>query len=404
MTRKMRNPIRSLAAKALLAAAAAALVCAAGSAPGAPKAPRREAALLLSDDTMIQGTVLLTPGRSFSLTLLEPGQEPASNKGFNKVRNFNVDVIREMTFKPYRESYERKFTISDADIARPVYHGEPYPVRELQCSVLFNNGETRSGILRSTAMYLKEKNPNTGMTVRNRRFLLAHKQKSEPGDKLSDLVYVKRIKMLDEGEEIEKSLDLEFLSLDPGSTSELKAMTEDTLTSVPVRVGEGGKGVEVLSTFGESVLLAARIGDRYVAGWPEEGVRRTELFESVEEQLKKKEDYYNERKLLGILPLDNGRKMLTLVSLRRQLPPNVGGYAGSFEFDRDGNPMEFFRLSVWLWRRAPETGAISLIDRGTFFRVRVDDNAPTPPAGICPDLWPIVKTEGKILVGKENEG
>lgn len=367
------------------------------------KAPSREAVIVLSDGTTLQGTVLLTPGNDFSIVGID-----ASVK-FNKVQDFNVDIVREMTFKPYKESYDREYTFSEIQYRTEqkvdkVYRGEPYPILEPQCTVVFNSGEERTGILKTTVIYLKEKDPDTGMVVGTRKFSLKAKLTGKPGEDMTNLVYVTRIKMLDEGKKIESSIALEFLSLDPASVTDLQAITQDTLTGVPIKAGDGNKKVEVLSTFGENVFLAARIGDRYVAGWPEEGTRQTELFKQVEEQFMTKVDYFNEKKLLGILPLDNGRRMLTLVSLRRQVPDGAyRGMPGSFEVDGNGENMEFFRLSVWLWHRDPETGTMALVDRGSFYRVKVGDKAATPPAGICPELWPIVKQDGKILVGKKKE-
>ncbi len=398
MRRIKRNIRGTLGGKALILVAAML-----GCLPGGvlAQAPRREAAVVLSDGTVFQGTVLLTPGNDFRLVVLDR----RAGAKYHKVRNFNVDVISDMTFEPYRESYERHFTFSDrATGGGKTLQGEPYPVRKPQCTVRFNSGETRTGILNSTVIYLEEKDPESGLVVRNRKFLLRSKQSGEPGDDLSDLVYVQRIKMLDEGQQFQERLDVEFASFDVGSVSELMAITQDTLTSVPVEVDEKEKTITVSSTFGENVFLAARIGGRYVAGWPEEGAERTELFEQLEEQLMKKEDYYNERKMLGILPLDGGRRVLTLVSLRRRSAKSGPRYApGQFEVDPDGELMEFFRLSVWLWHRDPETGTIALVDRGSFCRVRVDHAAETPAAGICRDLWPVTKAEGKLRIGNKNK-
>ncbi len=383
---------------------AAVLCCFPGSVLG--QAPRREASVVLSDGTVFQGTVLLTPGNDFRLVALDGEVESyttAVGTTYRKVRTFNVDVISEITFRPHRESYERHFTFADRETGGgKTSHGEPYPVRRPLCTVRFNSGEMMTGILNSTVLYLQERDPDTGMLVGNRKFLLRSKQSGEPGDDLSDLVYVQRIKMHDEGKQFQRSLGVELASLDPGSVSELMAITQDTLTKVPVEVDENGNTITVSSTFGENVFLAARIGDRYVAGWPEEGTRRTELFESVEEQVMKIQDYYNERKLLGILPLDGGRRVLTLVSLRRRAALSGPMYApGQFELDHDGELMEFFRLSVWLWHRDPRTGTMARVDRGSFCRVRVAHEVETPPAGISPDLWPVVMTDGKLHVGRQ---
>jgi len=363
------------------------------------KTPKRQASILLSDGKVLEGTILLTPGRDFRLV----GIPQETGTKFGKVRSFNVNIVREMTFSPYREFYRKHFRF-ERGTATKIYEGEPYPIREPKCTVVFNSGEKRTGILHSTVIYLKEKDPDTGITLRNRKFILRSKQKGKPGDKLGDMVYITRIRMLDEGQKIARSLDIKLLSLDSDKAGDLKAITRETLTSVPVKAGRGDGKMKVFSTFGENVFLAARIGDKYVAGWPEEGTKRTKLFESVEKEFLKLVDYYNERKLLGVIASNNGRRILTLARLRRQAPDGAyRGMPGFFEIDGNGELMEFFRLSVWKWNRDPETGNMVLIDRGSFFRFRIDAEAKTPEAGVCPDLWPIVKKDGKLLVGKSKK-
>ena len=405
MVIKLKQYISRAAGAEVLPLMAAALVLLPGWLAGAEgMAPRREGTVILTDGTALSGTVLLTPGSNFSMTLLNPGENVAANKGFNQIRKFNVDVVKEMTFTPYKETYDRHFVFENEASDKKIFAGEPYPLSELQCTVVFNNGEEFTGVLTSIVVYLKEKDPDTGMIIKNSKHTLAFKARGEPGEKHSDLIYVKRIRMLDEGTQIEKSLGVELLAIDPGSVSDLKAVTQKSLTTVPVKAGAGNKQIEVQSTLGENIFLAARIGDRYVAGWPAEGAKPTELFKSIETEMQKKEDYYNERKLLGILPSADGRQVLSLLSLRRRVPADSATYRGGrFEFDTDGKKMEFFRLSIWRWSRDPETGSIALADRVSFYRMRIDEKADTPPAGICPDLWPIVKADGKILVGKKKE-
>ena len=404
MMMKVKRNINRAAGAKVLPLMMAALVFLQGGLRGAEgMAPRREGTMILSDGTALSGTLLLTPGSNFSMTTLNPGEDIAASKGYNQIRKFNMDVIKEMTFTPYKETYDRHFVFENEASDKRIFSGEPYPISELQCTVVFNNGEEFTGVLTSTVMYLKEKDPDTGMIMKNSKHMLAFKVRGESGQKHSDLIYVKRIRMLDEGAQIEKSLGVELLAMDPASVSDLKAVTQKSLSTVPVKASEGNKQIEVQSTLGENIFLAARIGDRYVAGWPEEGTKQTDLFKSIEKEMLKKEDFYNERKLLGIIPSADGRQVLTLLSLRRRPPADAAGYAGAFERDKDGNLMHFFRLSIWRWGRDPETGAMALADRVSFYRVRIDEKADTPPAGICPDLWPILKEDGKILVGKKKE-
>ncbi len=406
MKHTKRNICRPGACLKPLAVMATMLVCFPGVLAGqGVVSHRREAVLRFSDGSQIQGTILLTPGVDFRLVGIpgRGGMTFGAEGKFGKVSPFNLNVVKEMSFSPYREFYKKRFKFERGS-ATKIYEKLAFPVREPQCTVVFNSGETRTGILHSTVLYLKEKDPDTGITVRNRKFILRSKQKGEPGDKLEDLVYLKQIRMLDEGDKIKDSVEIEFLSLDSKSVNELKAITQRTLTSVLVKAGKQDGKPKVFSTLGENVFLAAKIGDRYVAGWPEEGTKRTELFEAVEKEFLKTVDYYNERKMLGILPLNGGRRMLVLAKLRRQVPAHAyRNLPGWFEIDAEGNDMEFFRLSVWMYNRDLATGDMVLISRGSFYRQRLDAEAKTPEMGVCPELWPIVKKDGKIFVGKEQK-
>jgi hypothetical protein len=384
-----------------LTALAAALLLPATAHAQAGTAPRRLAAVHLSDGEVLTGHVLLTPGVKFSLTALpQPGKE------FSQTRTFNVDLVKEMSFYPWTRSAfspERMavpFKWGVEDRTKKIITGKPYPIRELACSVKFTNGQELTGVLATVALYVESADEVSDEPGPTRKFLLKSKQSGKPGQTLSDLVYVTRIRMLDEGTRVAAKLDVELLAFKLGPKDVLSAITRESLEAVPTKPAARYGHYEVGSTFGENIFLAARKGDRYVVGWPEEGTRPTKLFRGVEKNTRELRDYFTDRKLLGILPNENKTQVLALVSLRRRVPPNA--YKGDCapEFDEKGNPMEFFRVSVWLWKRDPESGKMILAKRGSFFRVRVDVKAPTPAVEVTQDLWPVVLEGERVTVGK----
>ena len=383
-----------------LALAAALLLPAAAGAQGKP-APRRLAAVHLSDGEVVTGQVLLTPGVDFSLTTL-----PAPGKEFSQKRSFNVDIVKEMSFFPWTRaklSPERMavpFKWGVQDRTKKIPTGKPYPIRELACSVKFTSGQELTGVLATAALYVEVVDEASGEPGQTRKFILKSKQSGKPGQAMQELVYVTRVRMLDEGTRVAAKLDVELRTGNLGPDDVLSAITRESLEAVPTKPAGKPGHYEVASTFGENIFLAARRYDRYVVGWPEEGTRPTELFKSVEKNTREVRDYFTERKLLGILPNEAGTRVLALVSLRRRVPPNAykGDCAG--EFDEKGNPMEFFRVSVWLWKRDPDSGKMILAKRGSFFRVRVDVKAPTPAVEVTQDLWPVVLEGERGTVGK----
>lgn len=75
------------------------------------------------------------------------------------------------------------------------------------------------------------------------------------------------------------------------------------------------------------------------------------------------------------------------------------GVGGGFELGKDGKLLEYYRLSILKYVRDPKTGQMSLEDRGSFSRTRIDLEDETPEVGVSPDLWPVVMKGGKLLVG-----
>ena len=384
----------------------------------------------------------------------------------HKIYTFNFNVVKEMSFAPHIEEYLQKFKMlnvgfrDDVDAAgksttKKVRVGLPYPVIKPKCTVVFNSGEVVTGILNTRVVYLTTVDPDTGFKMNTSKVVVKSKYSGEPGQSYEDLVRVKRIQMLDEGTQFARSMPItfnafEFDSIDTNyvrikdagdtrllargvvpegvflkankqvvstngtpATAEaslirMTGLTHDTLSKVRVQQEADGS-VKVHSTLGENVFLAAQINGKWVASWPVEGTVRTELFKSVEKEFKKTVDYYNERKLIGIIPKKNGREILALVRLRRDIPdPEQAlawamstrwGAQGSFEMGEDGKLLEYYRLSILKYARDPKTGEMSLEDRGSFCRVRIDLEHETPEVGVSPALWPVVMKDGRLIVG-----
>jgi hypothetical protein len=386
-------------------------------------AAKRHALVYMSDGTQYEGIVQLTPGLDFTMTKLPSAEQGTATVDVENIRaktrvfTFNFNVVKEMTFSPNSEEYLKKFKILNisnmAAGIEKVRFGAPYPVMKPRCTVVFNSGETATGIVNTRAVYLKILEPDTGFVTGTKKFVVRSKYSGEPGQSLDDLVHVKRIKMLDEGVEFARNMEVDFRSFQFASASAdngVRALTQDTLSSVVVQKDAADGTIRVHSTLGENVFLAAHVDGKWVAGWPAEGTKRTDLFKSVETEVLKVQDYYTEKKMLGIISEDRDRQITVLVRLRRDIPdPEFAlawakGVGGGFEMDSNGELMEFYRLSIWRFVRDNKTGKMTLMDRGTFCRTRIKLETATPEMGIAPDLWPVVMKDGKLTVGgKDHE-
>ena len=387
-------------------------------------AAKRHALVYMSDGTQYEGIVQLTPGLDFRMTKM-PRDETATTVDVENIRaktrvfTFNFNVVKEMTFSPNSEEYLKKYKIlnisnKDAGIEK-VRFGLEYPVLKPKCTVLFNSGEAAIGIVNTRVVYLKVIEPDTGFVTGTKKFVVRSKYSGEPGQGMDDLVHVKRIKMLDEGQQFARNMEFDFRSFQFDSASKVQAMTQDTLSKVVVRKDAGDGKIQVHSTLGENVFLAAQVNGKWVAGWPAEGTKRTDLFKSVETEVLKVQDYYTEKKMLGLISEDRDRKITALVRLRRDIADPEAALAWAkgtawgkgtrnFEMDEHGELMEFYRLSIWRFVRDNETGKMTLVDRGTFCRTRIKLEEDTPEMGIAPDLWPVVMKDGRLIVGgKDHE-
>ena len=384
-------------------------------------ADKRHALVYMSDGTQYEGIVQLTPGLDFKMTKL-PGEETTTTvdveniRAKTKVFTFNFDVVKEMTFSPNSEEYLKKYKIlnisnQDAGIEK-VRFGLEYPVLKPKCTVVFNSGETVTGIVDTRVMYARLLEPDTGFVTETKKFVMRSKYSGEPGQGMDDLVHVKRIKMLDEGQQFARNMEVDFRSFKFDSASEVQALTQRTLSKMVVQKDATDTSIRIHSTLGENVFLAAQVDGKWVAGWPAEGTKRTELFKSVETELLKVQDYYTEKKLLGIISEDRDRSITALVTLRRDIADPKAALAWAkgtawgegtrnFEMDEHGELMEFYRLSIWRFVRDNESGKMTLIDRGTFCRTRIKLEEDTPEMGIEPALWPVVMKDGKLIVGNE---
>jgi hypothetical protein len=387
------------------------------------KVHKRHAIVYLSDGTSYQGTVMLSPGMDFSMARMKDKSDDKSPKIVDvkrhgkrvKIFTFNFNLVKDMTFSPRSEEYLKKFKILNVTNrhakVEKVRFGLAYPVMKPKCTVVFNSGETALGIVATRVVYLKVLDPETGMRLATKKFVIKSKYSGKPGQSFDDLVHVKRIKMLDKGDEFAQNLEIDFRSFKSDSANKLhgvRALTKGTLSKVLVRKDADGK-VRVHSTLGENVYLAAEVNGKWVAGWPAEGTKRTELFKSVEAQINKVSDYYNEKKLLGIISKNHGKEIIALVRLRRDIPdPEAAlrwakAVGGGFEMGADGKLEEFYRMSIWRFVRDNKTEKMALVDRGTFCRIKIDLEDKTPAMGISPDLWPAVIKDGKLIVGRNNQ-
>jgi hypothetical protein len=382
------------------------------------KSRARIAAVYFSDGKVLTGEISLTPGRSFKLNIPKGGKlktrdmVTGEDVQYGKVRNFTFEPVREIRFYPEREEmrrswkfiettkYNEKTGEADYTPAAKEYSGKPYPLRYLAATVIFNSDESLQGHLYTATVYLKTKE-------KTHRLVLRSKQRGGEGTKLDELVYVQRIKLLDEGKNFAARVTVKFAGMRFGPEDAVQAVTKESLTPIPTKITEIGDTCVVESAFGEEFYLAVRKDGKYIVGWPPLATRGggpkeqdEKLFALAEDHIKRQRDFYNEKKLLGALETKNGSEVLTLVNLRRKVAPTHFGEIGG-EWDRElGTVVEPWRLSIWRWKYDKANQVLILSSRGTFFRVILLPEDPTPEVVISERLWQLQQKNDTVIVGQ----
>jgi hypothetical protein len=378
----------------------------------------RTAAVYFSDGKVLTGKISLTPGRSFKLNIPKAGKLKTKDMvtgedvQYGKVRRFTFEPVREIRFYPEKEEmrrswkfiettkYNEKTGEADYSPAAKEYSGKPYPLRYLAATVIFNSDESLQGHLYTVTIYLK-----TGK--KTHRLVLRSKQRGGQGTTLDELVYVQRIKLLDEGKSIAAKVTVKFADMRFGPEDAVQAVTKESLTPIPTKITESNNTCVVESAFGEEFYLAVRKDGKYIVGWPPPATsggrpkeQNKQLFALARDHIDRQRDFYNEKKLLGVTTPASGREVLTLVSLRRKVAPTHFGEIGG-EWDRElGTVVEPWRLSIWRWKCDKANQELILSARGTFFRIILLPENPTPEVVISEKLWELQQKDDTVIVGQ----
>jgi hypothetical protein len=367
---------------------------------------KRRAAVYYSDGKVLTGDIFLTAGRTFKLNIPAGGTLKTKDifgedVKYGKVRKFDFGPLAEIRFYPQREEmrqkwkfvgktkYDEKTAVADYTPAPKEFWGQQYPIRYLAATAIFSSGEERQGHLFTTTVYLKTEE-------RTHQIVLRSKQRGEEGTKMEDLVYVNRIRLLDEAKEIAAQVEVKFTEVRLGADDAVQAVTKRSLTPVPTKRTAKDDTVMVESAFGEEFYLAVQKEGVYYVGWPVE--KDEKLFDLAADHIERHRDFYNDRKLLGVYPVPGSNEVLTLVNLRRRHAPTHFGEIGG-EWDAQlGCIVEPWRLSIWRWKYEAKNREMILTARGTFFRKIFLPADPTPLAVTSEALWELKREKDQVIV------
>jgi len=257
-------------------------------------------------------------------------------------------------------------------------------LREFITQVIFNSSEKFTGHLYSVVIYVQTDSKTKKIVIRS-------KQRGKPGQSLDDLVYLRKIKILNKNTKFIKDITVTADNLIFTKDDEFAVVLKKSLIPLSGRFKDK-HSFTVTGTLGESFYTAVYQNTKgiYTVAWP--GQNDANLFDLTNDHLQRQRDFYNDKILLGVINIPHSNEVLSLVNLRRRHAPTHFGKIGGEWDSKIGSIVEPWRLSIWRWKLNKDTKELMLTGRGTFFRKILLPKTPTPGVITSSELWQALKS------------
>jgi hypothetical protein len=337
------------------------------SAPGASEP--RDGRVEFSNGSVAEGKISLTPGGSLKI---EAGPQ---------IRVLELDRVREIRVSPEKEEMDRDWRFKEAGQTAKEFFGEPYPVRYLEATVVLAGGETLTGHLYSTVLYVE--GAETAQKV-----VLLSKQRGEEGQTLQSMVYPTRISFGGStgAETATVTLRLKWPGL--GAGFEIAALTRGALVRLAATASGPAGEFKMPSPLGREFFLAIRSGGKVVVGWPAEKDEKTQA--QVQNALTNTEDFFDERRVLGVVRDPAAGEIYSLILAARKGKTTLAQ-----------SRSQPWRLEIYRWKTEEGGDRLMLAGQGWLFRgIDAKDEAP-PAVELSDKLWHIHKDGDTWIAGDQ---
>ncbi len=295
--------------------------------------PARPGSVSFSNGSSLDGEISLTPG--YTLTLHD-GKNPHS---------IPMESIREIRFAPEKEELAKAWRFKEAGQAIKEEWGKPFPVRELEATVLLKEGESWKGHLHTLPLYVTA----TGATT---RVVILAKQRGKPGETLESLVYPLSVRF-DDSPAASNRLARLTLKPDPGAGAAVCAITAGTLIRLPAKRASTNDPFRIEAPLGAPLFMAIQRGDTLTAAWKSEA--EPDVIAVVTQAVSDARDFFDRKMVMGVRR--DGDQVYALVMLAR-----VG------HTTLDAKASQPWRLEIWRFKMEPESRKVMLAARNWFFR------------------------------------
>jgi hypothetical protein len=328
----------------------------------------RDGRIEFSDGSLLDGKISLTPGGALKI---ESGPQ---------IRVLDLDRVREIRLSPEKEEMDRNWRFKAAGQTAKEFFGEPYPVRFLQATVLLAGGESFTGHLYSTVLYVEG-----GETAQ--KVLLLSKQRGAEGQSFQSIVYPTRISFAGATVADTATATLRFKgpALAPGS--EIAVLTRGALVRLAAAPAGPAGEFKMPSPWGREFFLAIKTGGKIVAAWPAQKDEKT--LAQVQKALPKSEDFFDERRVLGVVRDPAAAEIYSLLLAVRKGRTTL-----------DETRSQPWRLEIYRWKTEEGSDRLMLAGQGWLFRGIDAKSEAAPAVELSDKLWHIHKDGETWTVGE----
>jgi hypothetical protein len=328
----------------------------------------RDGRIESSDGTVIAGKLSLTPGSGLKL------------QSADGIHTLALDRVREIRLTPEKEDLERNWRFKEAGQTAKEFFGEPYPVRSLRATIELAGGETLTGHLYTTVLYVE-----SGESAR--KVVLPSKQRGQEGQTLAALTYVSRVSFVGAAVADEVTSTLRIKWPLPQARDQVAILTRGSLARFEGSTSGVAGEFKVSSPLGEEFFVAINTGGKIVIGWP--AARDDQALARARSALPQSEDFFDQRRVLGVLRDAEGENLYALVMALRK--------GGTTLNETRSQP---WRVEIYRWKTEPDTGLLMLAGQGYLFRGAVAKGEAPPTVELSAKLWQVHKEGGVWIVGE----
>ncbi len=298
-----------------------------------------------------------------------------------RLREWSLPELAALTCEPATQRMERAWRFIEAGKTAKEFHGEPYPVIELEARATLRDGRVVPGHLMTSVFYIE-----SGDTTR--KLVIRHQLKGQPGQGFGDLVYPCRMEFADPAVATLPTLRVQVEAL-AGCQPELAWVWRSPAT-VAGRVTRTEPGVFSVEIDGADPVIALRDGLSIAVGWPGSGdaTLRARLAQGIADV----KDFFDDRRLLAVASnATDVTVAYSLVLVSRAGRTTLAAAAS-----------QPWRLEVWRWRLG-EGPDVLLAARAVMYRDIRAPNAPLPTVAQDPQIRPGAAAAALELVWRWNE-